>query len=289
MAPPKKKKKKAAAATLPTPKVPTSTTTKKASKWGLGEWMEEEVDTRGFFYFENDRDPRRKFGILGHAGQGPAPLYLHQLEHVMDQFGMLEGGELAAVQQALYFGGFYSKNYRPTLGNMHQEDVAAFREALKIAASHKVNLGKFLSQAAELGQESGDKRAPVNYKTAIHELKLTDPGRIGETLTGAFMDALGREPTEDEKARFAASFRAREKASQEKGFAADDAETLAYYEREAAEQGSMGRPVGRIIDTSEPDLAADVQSEVKNKYKLEYQTHKLGEAGATFFSMLKGE
>lgn len=251
--------------------------------WGLGAWGDHTVDAKGVFTFDNDATVANTEGPFGRFENAPT---LHNLSDVMDQFGKMRGADLAALQQALYLGRFYSSSYIPTLGVIHAEDISAFREALKIASAQGVSLAQFINDSALAGQEQGSRTAH-NYEQLTHEIRLSDPNALGLTMESAFEDALGRKPTDAERSRFIASFHARESAAQTVGFNAQDAARQAYINRDINNQDSGG-PVSQTVTETTPNAQADAITMARQEDPQEYGGWQFVKAGNQFLQLLKG-
>lgn len=158
---------------------PTSATTA-ADPWGLGQFGKQTV--------------------VGFDGN-PA-----SADDIAKQFaGLNSPAQIAAIQQLLYEGGFYtSSNYTPLPGVIRPEDMAAFAAALKVTAQSGGNLTTYLTQAAALSRQLG---VGVG-KQQVSVIRLTGAADLSETLDKAFASALGRDATPEEKSRFVARYQA---------------------------------------------------------------------------------
>lgn len=272
---------------------PTQASTAASSRtpdpYGVGQdWLSESIDVGGIPGLQPESTH------TSHYGQDPADKSTYgtliggtqPLSDVMKSFGSLRGANLAQIQQALYLGGFYTGNYTPTLGVLHNQDLDAFRESLKIASQAGGNLAQFLGEAAKAGQEQGTK-TQHNYEQLTHVLHTTDPNRVSQTIEAAFSDALGRGPSKEEKARFVASFRARETAYQQQQFSAEDAARQAYINRDVSGADYSGA-VSQTVGSEAPDLTADATAEARQDYPGEYGAHKIAAVGQEFFNMIRG-
>lgn len=179
----------AAAPTTTTPPPPSSgslgadaapTSTTAADPWGLGQFGKE--------------------SLVGFDGNTATA------DDIAKQFaGLNSPAQIAAIQQLLYEGGFYtSSNYTPLPGVIRPEDMAAFAAALKVTAQSGGNLTTYLTQAAALSRQLG---VGVG-KQQVSVIRLTGAADLSETLDKAFASALGRDATPEEKSRFVARYQA---------------------------------------------------------------------------------
>lgn len=153
--------------------------------------------------------------------------------------GTTSPGLVAQIQQQMYASGAYAGNYNPLLhpGLIRPEDVSAFASTLKVVAQQvtsgsTIDLKSYLGASASFGASTGKAAASVNYQTDTHVVTHQDPNVLNLTADSVAQQILGRKPTAQEKARFAAWFDTTDVGRQMKVYNAQDASSRAYVQRQ---------------------------------------------------------
>lgn len=154
--------------------------------------------------------------IGGGGGQGLAYKPLTATESVL-AFTHLSGETLAAIQSQMYRAGLYSGNYQPIYGQLHPEDINAFRSVIIGLASNpsQASLSDYLSGAAQAGDKNG-----VNARTKqplVVSLRSADD--IRAVLQAGANNVFGKFLSEDDVQKFINSYHAQQAGAQTAAYA----------------------------------------------------------------------
>lgn len=132
----------------------------------------------------------------------------------------------AQVQQMLYLGGFYGSN-KPLQGVVGKDDLNAIGQAILVsgtmqqgqlarlssqgvtgdqALARTTPFGDLLSQQANAGMVSGLSSALASRQIQVQTISHPDPNATGDVIDQAYVNALGRKPSDQEKQAFVAAF-----------------------------------------------------------------------------------
>lgn len=202
---------------------------------GMVEFLQSLGGSRELSVYGLRTGPTRGRGRGGVTAKHPARakgLTLN-VQAAMQGFLDLPPAQQAQIQSLLYRAGFYTSQFVPLFGHLKEEDIAAWVSVVNLAVAQNMDIGHYLRASAGAADRSGI-RNPAAAHAVTDVITLSDPKALSASLNDAFQAALGHNATADEKARFVATFRAKEAAYQEQMNAVNAANTA------AGEQSALG-------------------------------------------------
>jgi hypothetical protein len=157
---------------------------------------------------------------------------------------------IAALQRNLQIAGLLPANYDGR-GYVDGSTRQAFGQLLEMSntrnASYEATLTSMVRgevTATELRKQQAKRAAELSFGTATRVFEPSDPASLRQTAEAAFQQAIGRNATEEEAAKFTNAFLERERANQQARFAEMDRVDLDERQRALAAAGQAADPLG---------------------------------------------
>ncbi len=233
--------------------LPTDEKASKPNPYGLGDWGDKFVRVGALL-----GGTAAAGGLIGGL-TGAVPVTANE---AMNRFVTLQNNDaglpyLAQIQQWLYQAGLYSdKNYTPIPGRIRPEDFAAFRNALRISTESNMDLGEYLRSSAAVATQFGIGAA--QQKPTPNVESVSNPLDIEHAALKGYQAAIGRGPSEKEKAAVIAAVQQAQKAYQDRayelnttggtGVAVQPPDASSFAEQQAREQNPHAAESHGLLD-----------------------------------------
>lgn len=199
----------------------------------------------------------------------------------------LTGPKLATIQQQMYQAGdIYPAGYKPTLGTMQPDDIAAFKRVVlgfavnpsqQDAQGNKIGLDGYLNSLATQGKTKG-----ASQKSPL-VVKLANPDDLRVTLQDTAQKLYGQYLPDDQVNKFIQSFQSMQTGEQTAAYSAGG------YNPETGQQdlsqSTAGAGATTVIAPPSPDAAA--QTYVKTNYPNQAAATQFGNAMQGIMDTLK--